>query len=47
MKQMAQYSSQSNRTSTNDVAAGHINDAVRAFTLSYGDPTAHLTSAWD
>ena len=42
---MVQYSSQSNRTSTNDMAAGHINDAVRAFTLSYGDPNAHLASA--
>lgn len=42
---MAQPASEQNRLSTNDKAAAAINDAVRTFTVNFGDPNKHLTAA--
>lgn len=44
---MAYYSPATDCISANKEAATHIGDAVRAFTLNYGDPNTHLSLARD
>ena len=42
---MAQDSLDKHALSANNAAAAHINEAVRTFTLNYGDPNTHLELA--